>query len=62
MGVKNRGFASLSKERRQELAKKGGEAARDKGVAHKWSPEQARAARSKGMETRLANRHLRNQE
>jgi uncharacterized protein len=44
----NRGFASMTKERRKELARMGGEAAHRQGTAHQWTPEEARAAGRKG--------------
>lgn len=62
MSVKNRGFASLSQERRQQLAQRGGWAARDKGVGHHWTPEQAKAASEKGLEKRRQRRLERQQE
>jgi len=43
-----RGFASLTDERKREIASMGGKAAHAKGTAHEWSIEQARAAVRKG--------------
>lgn len=43
-----RGFASMSREQQREIASKGGIAAHAKGTGHQWTPEQARAAGSKG--------------
>ncbi len=43
-----RGFASMSPEKQREIARKGGRAAHEKGTAHEWTPEEARAAGSKG--------------
>lgn len=48
MSTSTRGFASLSKERRQEISSKGGRAAHAKGTAHEWTPETAVAAGRKG--------------
>ena len=50
-GKSNRGFASMSPERQREIASKGGRAAHEKGTAHEWSAEEARAAGRKGGET-----------
>lgn len=43
-----RGFAAMSQERRREIASRGGKAAHQQGVAHKWSSEEARKAGKKG--------------
>jgi len=59
MSVKTRGFGSMSRERRLELAKKGGEAARDKGVAHRWDSSGAKKAGRLGLKERRANKHQR---
>ena len=48
-----RGFASMSRERRREIASKGGRAAHAKGTAHEWTTEEAREAGRKGG--RLSN-------
>lgn len=50
------GFASMDKERLRELAIKGGKTAHENGKAHKWTSEEAKAAHSKGLETRLKKR------
>jgi general stress protein YciG len=47
-GKLNRGFATLTPERRAEIASKGGKAAHQKGTAHEWTSDEARAAGSKG--------------
>lgn len=44
----NRGFASMSPEKRREIAAKGGKAAHAMGRAHKWTFEEASAAGKKG--------------
>lgn len=43
-----RGFASLSAEQRSKIASKGGKTAHAKGLAHKWTHEEAVAAGRKG--------------
>ena len=45
-----RGFASMSAEKQREIASKGGRAAHEKGTAHEWTTEEARAAGRKGGE------------
>ena len=44
-----RGFASLSPERRKEVASSGGRAVHIKGTAHRWTVEEAREAGKKGF-------------
>src|SRR3954462_9111698 len=39
-----RGFASMSPEKQREIASKGGRAAHEKGTAHEWTADEARAA------------------
>jgi uncharacterized protein len=41
---KNRGFASMSPERRREVAGRGGNAAQTKGTSHKFTSAEASAA------------------
>lgn len=43
-----RGFALLSPKRMREIASLGGKSAHRNGTAHKWTPEEARAAGKKG--------------
>ena len=43
-----KGFAAMDPEKQREIARKGGKAAHEKGVAHKFTSEEARAAGSKG--------------
>jgi general stress protein YciG len=43
-----RGFASMSPDKQREIASKGGRAAHQKGTAHEWTSEEARAAGRKG--------------
>jgi uncharacterized protein len=46
----NRGFASMDRERQREIARKGGRAAHEKGTAHQFTSDEARAAGRKGGE------------
>jgi general stress protein YciG len=43
-----RGFASMTPEKKREIASKGGKAAHALGTAHKWTSEEAQAAGRKG--------------
>jgi uncharacterized protein len=45
---RGRGFASMSAEKKREIASKGGKAAHAMGTAHKWTSEEAQAAGRKG--------------
>ncbi|MEN9819099.1 MAG: hypothetical protein RLZ32_3003, partial [Gemmatimonadota bacterium] len=47
-GKSRRGFASMDPARQREIASKGGRAAHEKGTAHEWSSDEARAAGRKG--------------
>ena len=47
-GKERRGFASMSPEKQREIARKGGRAAHEKGTAHEWTTDEARAAGRKG--------------
>lgn len=49
-GTHKRGFASMDRERQREIARKGGQAAHEKGTAHEFTAEEARAAGRKGGE------------
>jgi uncharacterized protein len=46
--AKKRGFASMDAAKQREIASKGGRAAHQKGTAHQFTPEEARAAGRKG--------------
>ncbi|MFA6082311.1 MAG: KGG domain-containing protein [Patescibacteria group bacterium] len=46
--IKKRGFGSMSPERRQEIARLGGQSAHAKGSAHRFTSEEARAAGQRG--------------
>jgi general stress protein YciG len=43
-----RGFAAMDPQRQREIASRGGKAAHQKGTAHQFNAEEARAAGSKG--------------
>lgn len=55
MGKENRGFASASPQRRKELSKQGSDKALQSEHRHRFTPEQARQASGKGLETRRTN-------
>ncbi len=55
-GKKLRGFATLDPTRRREIAGMGGRAAHELGVAHTFTPEQAREAGQKGGRVVSVNR------
>lgn len=47
-----RGFAAMDTEKQKEIARKGGRAAHEQGVAHEWSSQEAREAGKKGGQSR----------
>lgn len=47
-GKSRRGFASMTPEKRREIARLGGKAAHEKGRAHQFTPHEAREAGRKG--------------
>jgi hypothetical protein len=53
---KSRGFASMSIEKQREIARKGGKAAHERGTAHQFTSDEARAAGRKGGERVSVNR------
>ena len=55
-GTRSRGFASMDVEKQREIARKGGRAAHEKGTAHEFTSDEARAAGRKGGERVSANR------
>ena len=55
-GTRNRGFASMDREKQREIARKGGRAAHEKGTAHEFTRDEARAAGRKGGERVSADR------
>jgi general stress protein YciG len=54
--TRTRGFASMSAEKQREIARKGGRAAHERGTAHEFTADEARAAGRKGGERVSANR------
>lgn len=48
MATEDRGFASMDRTKQREIASKGGRAAHEKGTAHEWTSDEARAAGRKG--------------
>lgn len=48
----SRGFASMDPQRQREIASAGGKAAHEKGTAHEFTSEEARAAGRKGGQAR----------
>lgn len=50
------GLASMTPERRREIASMGGRAVQEAGTAHRWTPEKARQAGKKGGQTTSADR------
>src|SRR5688572_18913939 len=55
-GTRSRGFASMDAEKQREIARKGGRAAHEKGTAHEFTADEARAAGREGGERVSANR------
>ena len=47
-----RGFAAMDQEKQKDIARKGGRAAHEQGVAHEWSSSEAREAGKKGGKSR----------
>jgi uncharacterized protein len=45
---RGRGFASMSQEKKREIASKGGKTAHALGLAHTWTSDEAKAAGRKG--------------
>jgi hypothetical protein len=57
------GWAALSKEKHREFSSRGGKVARDLGVAHRWTAEEARvAARLGGLKTQENRRKKKEEE
>jgi len=52
----DRGFAAMDPLKQREIARKGGRAAHERGTAHEFSSDEARAAGRKGGETVSRNR------
>ena len=51
-----RGFAAMDRQRQREIASLGGRAAHEKGTAHEFTSEEARAAGRKGGEAVSSDR------
>ena len=47
----NRGFAAMDPEYQRQIARDGGRIAHERGVAHKWTSEEAREADEKAVRT-----------
>jgi general stress protein YciG len=54
--TRSRGFASMDANKQREIARKGGRAAHEKGTAHEFTADEARAAGRKGGERVSSNR------
>jgi general stress protein YciG len=48
MAKEDRGFASMDRNKRRDIASKGGKAAHERGTAHEWTSDEAREAGRKG--------------
>lgn len=59
MGIQNRGFASMDRDKQRRIASLGGKAAHLKGTAHKWTHEEAKEAGRRGGVRRGLNSRLR---
>jgi general stress protein YciG len=53
---RRRGFAAMDEEKQREIARRGGQAAHEKGTAHQFNSEEARSAGRKGGESVSRNR------
>jgi general stress protein YciG len=53
---KKRGFGAMAPAKQKELARKGGQSAHAQGLAHEFSPEEARVAGQKGGRAVSSNR------
>lgn len=51
-----RGFAAMPEEKQREIASMGGKSAHQKGTAHEFTPEEAKAAGRKGGRARHGRR------
>ena len=59
----NRGFAAMDPEYQRQIARDGGRIAHERGVAHKWTSEEAReAGRKGGQNSKGRNKSKRNNE
>jgi general stress protein YciG len=48
----SRGFAAMDSAKQREIARKGGRAAHEQGVAHQWNSNEAKEAGKKGGKSR----------
>src|SRR5215831_7802636 len=55
-GRSKRGFAAMSPQKQKEIARRGGQAAHQKGTAHEFTPEEARIAGNRGGKVVSSNR------
>lgn len=55
-GIANRGFASMTPERRSEIARMGAEQAKANGTAHRWTSAEAAEAGRRGGTQAQSNR------
>lgn len=62
MATKDRGFASMERNKQREIASQGGKAAHKRGTAHEWTSEEARAAGRKGGITATKRRRAKAEE
>jgi hypothetical protein len=56
---RGRGFAGMDENKQREIARKGGKAAHEKGTAHQFTSEEARAAGRKGGQNSSSNKNNR---
>jgi uncharacterized protein len=56
MSMRDRGFASMDKNKQREICRKGGKAAHEQKVAHEWTKEEASIAGKKGAAASIAKR------
>jgi general stress protein YciG len=56
MAAKQRGFAAMDQEKQREIARRGGQAAHQRGTAHEFTAEEAAAAGRKGGQAVSRNR------
>lgn len=55
-GIKRRGFASMTPEKRREAARNGGKAVQEKGTGHRFNSDSGRVAGRKGRAMQLEAR------
>lgn len=57
--TRRRGFAGMDPARQRDIAREGGRSAHEKGTAHEFSSEEARAA---GLKSRIGRSNIRREE